>query len=220
MSSSYDVISRLPELPLEPFEVAGKLGYSDRGPFVTIKPHKQPEPTKPATPPMPPKSQAFIRTYLSQAVYPRVICYHPGDQRPTRLPRTVDTVEARGRPSTDFVAIARQERFYKLSALNDVRFRNPYWCSVRAGPWLAMAVERESCTTGEPNSWEFFIVEMPEVSLHWYGTWEDMPAYPSLQVFGHGLIDERWDCCGGFKWCATTQSCIPNQVPCKDPVPA
>jgi hypothetical protein len=37
MKSIHESINRLPELPLEPFEVAGKLAHADRGPFLTIK---------------------------------------------------------------------------------------------------------------------------------------------------------------------------------------
>jgi len=49
MSTTYDLINRLAELPLEPFEVAGTLDRSDRGPFLTIRPHKSPAAVGPSS---------------------------------------------------------------------------------------------------------------------------------------------------------------------------
>ena len=83
---------------------------------------------------------------------------------------------------------AVQERFYKLTSLKSVPFHHPLWCSVKYGPWLAIAKETESCIDGAPATWEFSIVEVPEVSLLWFGYWEDMPAYPSLQVIMGDLV--------------------------------
>jgi hypothetical protein len=69
-------IDQLPELPVETFEVAGELGYADNVPVVTIRPHKRPEPTKPAgLHPVPNKSEADKRYYWVQAIYPAVRCY-------------------------------------------------------------------------------------------------------------------------------------------------
>ena len=80
MSTSHDLINRLPELPLEPFEVAGTLDHSDRGPFLTIRPHKSPAPAPPNAQTLAPSKSSFtIRKYFTQAVYPRVICYYPDD---------------------------------------------------------------------------------------------------------------------------------------------
>ena len=75
-----DILGALPELPLEPFEVAGKLGRSDRGSYLTIRANQRPVPKPPVNPP-PAKNKSFytIRQYYTQAIYPRVICYDPGD---------------------------------------------------------------------------------------------------------------------------------------------
>jgi hypothetical protein len=40
-------IKRLAELPVEAFEVAGKLGFSEKMPGITIRPHKFRAPKKP-----------------------------------------------------------------------------------------------------------------------------------------------------------------------------
>jgi|SRR5215467_5286301 len=224
MPTKHDLIDRLPELPLEPFEVAGTLERSDRGPYVTIRPHKRPVPEPPTVQPlMKSRSSYAVRKYFTQAIYPRVICYHPGDLV-TDLQVNINPqpLPDRERPPTDIFALAGQERFYKLSSLKSQRFPNPLWCSVKGGPWLAAAVETESCFDGVPNRWEFWIVEMPEVSLVWFGKWEDMPSYPSLWVTMGDLVlaGTQQNCCGGFYWCPTTQSCIPQGVNCQDPFPA
>src|SRR5262249_650901 len=75
---------------------------------------------------------------------------------------------------------------------------------------------------GVPNRWEFWIVEMPEVSLVWFGEWGDMPSYPSLRVTMGDLVlaGTQQNGCGGFYWCPTTQSGIPQCFNCQDPFPA
>jgi hypothetical protein len=228
-STTRDFIDRLPELPLEPFEVAGTLDRSDRGPFLTIRPHKSPAPKSPApkrptaTPLAKSKSSYTIQKYWTQAIYPRVICCIPGDFL-DGLEINVDPqpVPRRDRPPTDIAALAGQQRFYKLSSLKGVPFKDPLWCSVKYGPWLATAIETGSCFDFVPSQWEFFIVEMPEVSLVWSGNWGDMPAYPSLWVtMGDRVLagPPQTIGCDGFKWCPTTQSWIPQGVNCQDSIP-
>jgi hypothetical protein len=224
MSTVDDLFRQLPELPQETFEAAGTLERSDRGPFVTLRPHKPPAPQEPPQAAHAPSKSSFTeRRYFTQAIYPRVICYEPGDLL-AGLSMSFDPQPYGdgGRPPTDFVALARQERFYKLSALQSVKFRDPLWCSVKYGPWLAAAKETESCLDGVPNRWEFFIIEMPEVALVWFGEWQDMPAFPSLTVIMGDLAPagHQTFCCPGFHWCPTTGSCIPQHIDCQDPMPA
>jgi hypothetical protein len=223
MSAAHDLIHRLPELPLETFETAGTLDRSARGPFLTIRPQMPPAVEKPPVPAHAPSKSSFsTRKYYTQALYPRVICYDPGDLV-VGLTMNIEPqpFPGRDRPPTDVAALAGQERFYKLSALRSVPFRHPLWCSVKYGPWLAVATETESCLDGVPTRWEFFVVEIPEVALLWFGEWEDMPAFPSLTVImgNLALAGHQTSCCPGFQWCPTTQSCIPLQVNCQDPIP-
>jgi hypothetical protein len=219
MSTTRDLINKLPELPLEPFEVAGTLDRSDHGPFVTIRPKKFPEPERPKVQPLVSASSFSIRQYYTQAIYPRVFCYDPGDLL-GGLQLEVDPkpLPDRKHPPKDISALAGYERFYKLSSLKSKLLPNPLFCSVKYGPWLATAKETTACDLG-PSSWEFWIVEMPEVALVWFGNWEDMPAYPSLWVTmgDKVLASVQTLCCGGYYWCPTTMSCIPNQVKCMDP---
>ena len=217
-------IDQLPELPVETFEATGELCYADNVPVVTIRPEQFPEPVKPSgVLPAPNKSSAAQRRYWTQVTYPRVICQHPGDLEldPGHLFVEQGKRDA-DRPNGDVAALAQRERFYKLSALKGARLKHPLWCSVKYGPWLAIVVEQESCITGTPNFWQLAIVEMPQVSLSWYGYWEDIPSYPSLNVIMGDLVmfHQSVQCCPGFKFCPTTMSCIPNAVPCLDNVPA
>jgi hypothetical protein len=223
MSTADDRFRELPELPLETFEAVGTLERSDRGPFVTLRPHAPPAPQAPPVPANAvSKSSYSIRRYYTQAIYPRLICYDPGVLVESMATRVDPTPPGRDRPPTDVTALAGQERFYKLSPVKNVS-PGTLWCSVKYGPWLAEAREIESCLEGVPNQWEFFIIEMPEVALVWFGEWQDMPAFPSLWVTMNDrpLFEvEGPFCCGGYKWCPTTGSCIPNQVPCQDAIPA
>ena len=228
MKTVREVIKRLPELPLETFEVAGKLDYGDTGPFLTIRPHEFPTPKKPPTTlPLAPKSEFSIRDYFVQVLYPRVVCTDPGGILgggviKADLAKLQNPGGPPAGPRPDRIALAKHERHYKLSSFRGAKLQLPLWCTVKHGPWLAAVRETESCITGEPNFWVLSIVEIPQVTLTWYGLWTDIPAYPNLTVImgDLSLAAQTSQCCGGFQFCATTQSCIPIQVPCKDNVPA
>jgi hypothetical protein len=233
VSKGRDLIKSLPELPLAPFEVSGKLGRSSRGPYLTIVPPTRPVPAPPKPVPVPhqaPNSSYQVRTHYSQAIYPRVICVDfsdffddlvldPGVSGGGGGGGTGPGDVVGSRP--DLAVLARKERHYKLSAFNGQRFARPFWCTVKYGPWLAIVKETESCITGEPNRWEFFIAEIPEVSMIWYGEWLDQPSLPNLTVIKGDLAlhDVDFHCCAGYTFCSNTQSCIPNQVPCNPPIP-
>jgi hypothetical protein len=229
VSKGRNPIDALPELPLEPFEVAGKLAHARRGPFLTIMPPARPAPTPPPAAPLPhvPTPSFEIRQYFTQAIYPRVICHDPGDflhdlvLDPTPDGGTGDSGRDDVAGRADLAVLARREQHYKLSALNGTKLHHALWCTVKYGPWLAVAVETESCVNGVPNRWEFWIVEVPEVSMLWYGQWLDQPSFPNLTVIKGdlALANVARLCCPGNKWCPTTQSCIPNQVNCQPPVP-
>jgi hypothetical protein len=229
VSTGRDLIYSLPELPLAPLELGGKLALSRRGPFLTIDPPARPAPAPPkGVAHLAPTSAFEIRKYWTQCTYPRLICIDPGDLigdlvlDPTPDDGTggVDPGGVVG-PRPDLAVLARRERHYKLSKWNGSTLHHPYWCTVKYGPWLAVAVETESCITGAPNRWEFAIVEMPNVAMIWYGAWLDQPSLPNLTVIKGDLqmFDVTRSCCAGYKYCPTTESCIPLQVNCQSPVP-
>ncbi|HEX2472382.1 MAG TPA: hypothetical protein VHJ59_06495 [Nitrososphaera sp.] len=223
MTKLEEKISRLPELPVEAFEVAGKLGYSEKVPVITIRQHKYPVPMKPPNPTKldPNKSEHEFRTYYVQATYPMVICQEPPKAQFDTATMFDAHEEESGRsdvPESDLATIAKKERFYKLTTLNGVKLPMPFWCSVHYGPWLAIVTEDESCTRGVPSRWDFNIIGGPEVSLSWYGRWEDIPSYPNLSVFMSDLVLKKVErsCCPGFRWCFSTMSCLAHQIRCPD----
>jgi hypothetical protein len=222
-------IDALPELPVEVFEVAGTLAHAKRGPFLTIMPPAQPVPAPPKPPavPLAPISSFEVRKYYTQAIYPRVICIDPGDLisdvafDPTSGGGGGDDPRGDVFGRADLATLARREQQYKLTTLHGNRLHHALWCTVKYGPWLAVVYETESCITGEPNRWEFWIVEVPEVYMVWYGQWLDQPSLPNLTVIKGDLAPAgvSRQCCPGYHWCPTTQSCIPIQIECKPPVP-
>jgi hypothetical protein len=225
MSTLREKIKRLPELPVEPFEVAGKLGFSDKMPVITIRPHKFRAPKKPSTRLGPNKSQFSIRKYFVQVTYPRVVCQPPLNEQFDTTSLFEEEEGENGNesrlPESNIESISKKVRYYKLTNLNGRRLRDPFWCSVKYGPWLAMVTEEESCSFHIPNSWRLFIIEIPQVFLRWYGLWNDIPSYPSLHVIMGTLamFDQFHLCCPGYKYCPPTESCIPLQVKCQDIVP-
>lgn len=216
-----EAIEALPELPVEVFEHGGRLAHARRGPYVTVV---YPPPVIPEPPPPPPhakpKQQFETRTYFAQTFFPQLICTSPGD---LLSGLELDPGVAAPAPSPgERIAMAGRERHYKLSALNGRRFTHPLFCVVRSGPWTAIVTETEQCTETLANQWTLAIPGIPGAALVWHGLWTDQPTLPNLTVLKNSLvlIDSQPACCPGFKWCATTQSCIPLQLDCGDSVPA
>jgi hypothetical protein len=123
------------------------------------------------------------------------------------------------RPNASVAAIAQRERFYKLTKLKGQQLKSTLWCSVQYGPWLAIAIEEQSCVEIK-SFWQLGIPGMPEVGVMWYGLWTDIPPYPSLTVLANDLVlfkVERF-CCPGYTFCPTTMSCLRNEIRCPDVV--
>jgi hypothetical protein len=235
MYTARDVMAELPELPLEPLQLSGRLARSRRGPYVTVIGDPRPEPTPPPPPPQAvPRGQYDIRSYWAQVTYPQVICVFPGDF----IDSVLDVGSDAAGPATmaphaghDAGAVSRRgvdparlpaERHFKLSALDGQKLRHALFCTVKYGPWLAQVKETESCIDGVPSRWELVVLGIEGLQMAWYGTWLDQPTLPNLTVIkgdlamsGHVTL-----CCPGNKWCPTTQSCIPMQVNCQPIVPA
>ena len=81
MDTVREKINRLPELPVQAFEVTGKLGFSDKMPVITIRPRKFRTPKKPSAKLGPNKSSYSIRKYFVWVTYPIVICQPPPDEQ-------------------------------------------------------------------------------------------------------------------------------------------
>jgi hypothetical protein len=178
MATLREKIKRLPEIPVEAFEVGGKLGFSDKMPGITIRPHKFHAPKKPKKQSAslgPNKSQFSIRKYFVWVTYPRVVCQPPFNEQ-VDTTSLFDAEEGENKdeshlPESNLESISKKVRYYKLSKLNGRRIRDPWWCSVKYGPWTALVTETESCSFYLPT-WQLFIVEMPQVFLSWYWSLE------------------------------------------------
>jgi hypothetical protein len=224
MTELEEKISRLSELPVEAFEVAGKLGYSEKVPVITILPNKYLASKKPpnTTQLAPDKSEHEIKTYYVQVISPKVICQEPPKSHFNTASMFDEDEKESGRsdvPESDLATIAKKKRFYKLTTLNGVKLPMPFWCSVHYGPWLAIVTEEESCTTGSPSRWDLHVIGGgPEISLIWFGRWEDIPSYPNLSVIMGDLVLKKVErrCCPGFSWCFSTMSCLAHQIRCPD----
>jgi hypothetical protein len=183
-------IEQLPELPVESFEVAGKLGYSDKMPVITIRARKFPAPKKPSTSKKRDinKSYYYIKKYWMWAQYPIVICQPPVFDLPVEQARSNALFEQKDlgesqKPESNLEILSKKERFYKLTTFKDRKLLDPWWCSVRYGPWTAIVTEVESCISPQHTLWILYITEKPEVTFSWYGEWSDIPSYPSLTLF-------------------------------------
>ena len=221
MGTLREKINRLPELPVEAFEVAGKLGFSDKMPVITLRPHKFRAPKEPSTKREAKKNQYSTYKYFVLVTYPRVICQPPLTQHIDTTGLFEDENRDGSRlPESNIENISKKVRYYKLTKLNGRKLYEPFWCSVKYGPWLAMVIEEESCISVH-NSWFLFILEIPEVFLRWYGLWNEIPSYPSLHVLMGTLakFDHSYSCCPGYYYCPPTESCIPFQTKCQDQVP-
>lgn len=236
MTKGRAALDSLPELPLEPLELAGRLGHAGEGPYLTIVPHARPSPaivpparesaTEPGVLPLGPNRSSYqVRDYWVQTTYPYVYCQFPGDLVDGIV---LDSARQTGAGAADEHLrdrpglVAPVQRF-KLSVFEGRRLPHPLFCTVKYGPWVGKVRETESCIDGVPSQWELVLVGVPlNVGMTWSGGWLEQPTLPNLTVIKGtlALAHVGTQCCAGYKWCPTTQSCIPNRVNCMPNVPA
>jgi len=228
MTNLQERIEQLPELPVEAFEVAGKIDYSDNLPVITLQPLKLPSPEKPKPAPIElgvPIPAWSITEYAMMVTYPKVICQPPiidptPDQVDSRALFRQEKIGRSNEPKPNHERF-KKERFYKLTTLKGTKLQSPWWCSVKYGPWVAH-VRQEAFCIDIPDNWIVTVGEIPELYLSWYGQWTDMPQYPNLRLFPGSTLTfyaETHGCCPGFHQCIPSDSCIPNAVPCPDGIP-
>lgn len=221
-------IDDLPELPLEALSLGGEIGPAKTEPVLTILPKEFIEPDKPTFPSDTKTTQIckassyYVRRYITQVTYPRVICY-PNNALTDQVMKQVfqqqeelDTKEI-CRSKTDLP----QMRYYKLSNYQGKKLDNPFFCTVHGGPWAAIVFETQLCDCKGTTIWEFYVNSLPQLDMVWYGLWEDIPSdtHPNLGVFLNDLhqVNKDFNCCPGYTWCETTHSCIPQTVNCGPP---
>ena len=220
MSKHSDILSRLPELPLEPFELSAKLDYSEHAPVITNRFEAiTVTPATIPTPHAPNRSSHETRRYFAWILYPHVVCTPVPD---LEVMARVNTAPGKGPPPShagDLAAIADTRLFFKLTKFRGTDLATPWGCEVRYGPWFGIIDYTESCSDAIPDHWVLYAPGMT-ISVSWEGAADDMPSVPNLTVL--------WDpgqpasvqvqCCPGFYFC--NGGCIPNQIPCPGHVPA
>jgi hypothetical protein len=219
MKSFAQVLDGLPELPVELFEFGAKLDFSKAAPVITNHPDVVTADHPPASTARINRSSFQIRLWYGWTIYPKVTCYPFPDPELVAYSRLEpgEPGEPIRADVSDLSAIARIRRYYKLSRFPDF---GRAFCVVRAGPWFATVTERQSCDDQLPSIWTLESND-PGIALTWPGTWEDRPSIPNLTVWVdlNAVAKVRSECCGGFYFCPTTQSCIPISLDCPDAHP-
>ncbi|MFT3762870.1 MAG: hypothetical protein QM761_09765 [Pseudoxanthomonas sp.] len=215
---SQSPLDALPELPIALFELSSKLGYSERAPIITnrpkaIKPKRRPN----VAPHAPNRASHEVRTYFAWVIYPHVVC------TPFVKPEAVANLRLEpGEPPTpehaaDLPAIANTRRFYKLTRFQGRPLVTPWGCEVRYGPWFATIVATAPCTDGFSDRW-VLSSSVLEMQIVWDGTAADIPSVPNLTVVWDPNTPAKvtHECCPGYRWCPSSQSCLANGIRCPD----
>lgn len=221
MKKENSVFNGLPELPVQLFELSGKLEYSETAPVITVKPNAVRAGPLAVVAHSENKSSYTITQYFVWIIYPHVVCYPPPDLTVLARMKMENTKPDLLENESDLRAIAGARRYYKLSKIHGIELTSPFGCVVRYGPWTAFVTRTESCIQGQPNRWELSS-SVIDMNIQWYGEWEDIPTVPNLTVvMGTLTIGGHTppQCCGGYNWCPTTGSCISDQLNCKDNIP-
>lgn len=206
MTTGQDALDQLPELPLDRFEVIGRLERSDHGPFLTIKPGRvDVSRASISLPDEKIKVSHMVRRHWAWVTYPILVCHDPGP--------FADGLQIVGAPLSGSVSrhlgdevleVAGRVEHYRLSAWEGRTFPRPLWCTAHYGPWFGRFTEQESCTEGDDDhKFDFYLEGVqpgqgPGV-VTWFGGITDMPAVPSLSVMWGTLQSEspRYSSCGG-----------------------
>lgn len=213
MSRNADLLSRLPELPLEAFELSAKLDYSESAPVITNR-FKAITVKRAAipTPHAPNRSSHELKTYWAWVIYPHVVC------TPMPEPEVMGRVslEPRNPPprhARDLAAIAEQRLFFKLSRLHNVDLATPWGCEVRYGPWFGLITYKQTCFDGEPDEWALSSSVL-DMKIEWQGGPSDIPSVPNLTVWWDPARPEHvWsECCPGYRIC--NGACLAYEIDC------
>jgi hypothetical protein len=204
----------LPELPIELFELGATMGFSESAPIITNRPHVIAIDPSAIPTPRENKSSRQVRQWFGWAIYPKVICYPLPDPVVYSALKFAHGKAELPADNSDLAATANARRYYKLTGFAGL---GNAFCEVRYGPWFATVTERESCDDQVPSTWELSSQD-PGVALSWLGTWEDRPSVPHLTVvINLNEVAKVWpECCSGYTFCPTSQSCVPNTIPCPD----
>jgi len=216
MTKHTDPLSRLPELPLEPFELSAKLDYSDHAPVITNRFEAirlDPASSPPALGPN--RSSFETRKYFGWVIYPHVVCTPVPDLEVMARVKTAPGKGPAPKHAADLAAIAETRLFFKLSRFRGLDLATPWGCEVRYGPWFGLIEYTQSCFDDSLDRW---LLTAPGLSIavEWLGRAEDMPSVPNLSVVWDpgSPAHVEVNCCGGYQLCHG--ACIPNAISCPD----
>ncbi|HYG78894.1 MAG TPA: hypothetical protein VD861_00820 [Pyrinomonadaceae bacterium] len=92
------------------------------------------------------------------------------------------------------------------------RFGRLQDCRVYALPFIADVTTTEACDDNIPDSSTMEVYGHPELTLHWTGGINDIPAPYNPGWFT--FLGQTCNCCGGFTQC-TDGRCVPRGVSCE-----
>lgn len=133
------------------------------------------------------KACSSITVSWVQVTYPITVCNPPNL---ARVERAVTSKPARAEATS-----SAPPKEYKLSALAQTKFANPFWCRQHSGPWIAEITEVESCSAGVPSRFDLVILGIGQnVHYSWYGSFNDIPS--DIAVIGQPSVkrSSRFPC--------------------------
>ncbi len=220
MAKHADILSRLPELPLEPFELSAKLDYSERAPVITNRFEAITiEPAVIPTPHEAKRSSYTIKRYFAWVIYPHVVCTPVPDLEVMARVNTQPGKSPQPQHAGDLAVIAETRLFFKLSRFRGTDLATPWGCEVRYGPWFGIIDYTQSCFDDSLGRWVLYAPGM-SISVAWEGDADDMPSVPNLTVVWDPGQPAHvgFDCCPGFRMC--NGGCLANQIDCPgSPIP-
>jgi len=220
MNKHTDLLSRLPELPIELFELSGKLDYSQNAPVITNRPQAVTvKPQAIATPRISLASHE-LRTYYAWVLYPHVMCTPFPDPEAVAALRLETAKPPSPRHAADLAVIADTRHFYKLSRFRGQDLATPWGCEVRYGPWFGKITYNQSCDDQVPDRWALFSPVLT-MQIEWEGGPDDMPSLPNLTVVWNAgqPAEVTRQCCPGHRWCPSSQSCLRDSIDCPALIP-
>lgn len=214
MTKQADLLNRLPELPLEAFELSSKLDYAEHAPVITnrFEAIRLAAPVIP-TPHAPDRSSHELKTYFAWVIYPHVMCVPMPELEVMARVNLEPAKASPPRHGLDLEAIAEQRLFFKLSRLRDFDLGTPWGCEVRYGPWFGVITYTQSCSDSLPDRWALSSSVL-DMKIEWEGGPGDMPSVPNLTVWWDPAqpASVEVQCCPGHYPC--NGGCLPDDIDC------
>lgn len=208
--STPDKVANLPELP-EEFVIGLEPAHS-----APVLMTKAPIAVKTSAPsseniPLPlAPNKACTAKFDGYAIYPITVCYPPYNLEQLEIASARQSFAALGFNAKGDADLA--PKYFKLSSRLNQRFRLPWFCTVRGGPWYVHVEGAQTCNAN-PNIRQFKaeILGAPEpVVVIWSGAITDVPA--PLQLVGITESGQSCTCCSGVM--CPDQTCKPNFNQC------